>query len=142
MPMDLPRRSALPGLDLIVDQGDGGLEPVALRLVSIVVPLLNEGVTLGPLYAEVSAALKESEFDWELVYVDDGSTDGSYRELLRLHDVHANVRVVRLRRNFGKAAALAAGFEVASGEIVVTMDADLQDDPAEIPQLIAKLDEG
>src|SRR5206468_7349291 len=76
------------------------------------------------------------------VYVDDGSTDGSYRELVRLHAAFTNVRVVRLRRNFGKAAALAAGFDAATGEIVVTMDADLQDDPAEIPALIAKLDAG
>jgi glycosyltransferase involved in cell wall biosynthesis len=80
--------------------------------------------------------------DWELVYVDDGSTDGSYRELVRLHGAHENVRVVRLRRNFGKAAALAAGIDAAAGEIIVTMDADLQDDPAEIPRLLAKLDDG
>jgi dolichol-phosphate mannosyltransferase len=141
--MDLPRSSRLPRLDLVADQSDGGVEPLARpRLVSIVVPLLNEEATLGPLYAEVSAALAESGFSWELVYVDDGSTDGSYRELLRLHDLHPNVRVVRLRRNFGKAAALAAGFEEAAGEVVVTMDADLQDDPAEIPRLVAKLDEG
>jgi len=142
-PMDLPRSSRLPRLDLVADQSDGGIEALARpRLVSIVVPLLNEEATLGPLYAEVGAALAESGFAWELVYVDDGSTDGSYRELLRLHDLHPNVRVVRLRRNFGKAAALAAGFEEAAGEVVVTMDADLQDDPAEIPRLVAKLDEG
>jgi len=141
--MDMPRSSRLPRLDLVADQSDGGVEPLARpRLVSIVVPLLNEEATLGPLYAEVGAALAESGFAWELVYVDDGSTDGSYRELLRLHDLHPNVRVVRLRRNFGKAAALAAGFEEAAGEVVVTMDADLQDDPAEIPRLVAKLDEG
>jgi glycosyltransferase involved in cell wall biosynthesis len=141
-PIDLPRSPGLPRLDLVADRSDE-VEPVALpRLVSIVVPLLNEEATLGPLYAEVSAALAESGFDWEIVYVDDGSTDGSYRELLSLHDVHPNVRVVRLRRNFGKAAALAAGFEAAAGEVVVTMDADLQDDPAEIPNLVAKLDEG
>src|SRR6266851_128654 len=142
-PMDLPRSSRLPRLDLVADQSDGGIEALARpRLVSIVVPLLNEEATLGPLYAEVGAALADSGFAWELVYVDDGSTDGSYRELLRLHDLHPNVRVVRLRRNFGKAAALAAGFEEAAGEVVVTMDADLQDDPAEIPRLVAKLDEG
>src|SRR5258708_7167463 len=80
--------------------------------------------------------------DWELVYVDDGSTDGSYRELIQLHEANENVQVVRLRRNFGKAAALAAGVEAARGEVIVTMDADLQDDPAEIPHLLEKLDEG
>ena len=79
---------------------------------------------------------------WEAVFVDDGSTDGTFGALTRLHDAHDNVRVVRLRRNFGKAAALDAGFGEAAGEIVVTIDGDLQDDPAEIPRLLAKLDEG
>ena len=112
------------------------------RLISIVVPLLNEQPCLAELYDELAGALDLHELDWEVVFVDDGSTDGSYQELVRLHESRLNVRVVRLRRNFGKAAALAAGVEVASGQIVVTMDADLQDDPAEIPKLIAKLDEG
>jgi glycosyltransferase involved in cell wall biosynthesis len=115
---------------------------VRRRLVSVVVPLLNEDATIAALYAETSAVLDATDFDWELVFVDDGSTDGSYRELIRLHAAYTNIRVVRLRRNFGKAAALEAGFDAAAGEIIVTMDADLQDDPAEIPHLIAKLDEG
>ena len=112
------------------------------RMLSVVVPLLNEEATLEQLYKELEAALASTELEWEVVFVDDGSTDGSYRELVRLHAAHLNVRVVRLRRNFGKAAALAAGIEVAAGEVIVTMDADLQDDPAEIPNLVAKLDEG
>jgi glycosyltransferase involved in cell wall biosynthesis len=111
-------------------------------MVSVVVPLLNEAPTLESLYQELEDALAATGVKWEVVFVDDGSTDGSYRELVRLHAAHLNVRVVRLRRNFGKAAALAAGIEVAEGDVVVTMDADLQDDPAEIPNLIAKLDEG
>jgi glycosyltransferase involved in cell wall biosynthesis len=112
------------------------------RLLSVVVPLLNEEATLEQLYRELEAALTHAELAWEVVFVDDGSTDGSYRELVRLHAAHLNVRVVRLRRNFGKAAALAAGIEVAAGELIVTMDADLQDDPAEIPNLVGKLDDG
>ena len=95
----------------------------------------------APLYDELAAALS-SEGQWEVVFVDDGSTDGSYDELVRLHEAFANVRVVRFRRNFGKSAALAAGFEQARGELIVTIDADLQDDPAEIRNLLAKLDEG
>jgi dolichol-phosphate mannosyltransferase len=112
------------------------------RKLSVVVPLLNEEATLERLYDELDETLARTGLDWEVVFVDDGSTDGSYRELVRLHAAHLNVRVVRLRRNFGKAAALAAGIEVAAGELIVTIDADLQDDPAEIPNLLAKLDDG
>src|SRR3954467_8993945 len=112
------------------------------RVLSVVVPLLNEEATLEQLYRELEAALAPTGLQWEVVFVDDGSTDGSYRDLVRLHAAHLNVRVVRLRRNFGKAAALAAGIGVASGDVVVTMDADLQDDAAEIPNLLAKLDDG
>ena len=131
-----------PPLPLPVEQAPSGGPGARRRLVSIVVPLLNECETLAALHAETAAALAAADFDWELIFVDDGSTDGSYRELVRLHAAYTNVRVVRLRRNFGKAAALAAGFDVAAGEIVVTMDADLQDDPREIERLIEKLDEG
>jgi glycosyltransferase involved in cell wall biosynthesis len=134
---DLPRPDI--GLELEAPLAKGFARR---RIVSIVVPLLNEEPTLLSLYQEVQAALAAHEIDWELVYVDDGSTDGSYGALLRLHATYENVRVVRLRRNFGKAAALAAGIEVAAGDVIVTMDADLQDDPAEIPRLLAKLDDG
>jgi dolichol-phosphate mannosyltransferase len=114
----------------------------APQKLSVVVPLLNEEATLETLYRELVTALAPVGLEWEVVFVDDGSTDGSYRELVRLHAAHLNIRVVRLRRNFGKAAALAAGIEVATGDVIVTMDADLQDDPAEIPNLLAKLDDG
>jgi dolichol-phosphate mannosyltransferase len=131
-----------PPLPLPVEPAPSGAPGARRRLVSIVVPLLDECATLAALHAETAAALAAADFDWELIFVDDGSTDGSYRELVRLHAAYTNVRVVRLRRNIGKAAALAAGFDVADGEIVVTMDADLQDDPREIERLVAKLDDG
>ena len=111
-------------------------------MVSVVVPVHDEERTVALLFDELQSALDPLGQPWEAVFVDDGSTDGSFAALTRLHDAHDNVRVVRLRRNFGKAAALAAGFANAEGEIVVTIDADLQDDPAEIPRLLAKLDEG
>jgi glycosyltransferase involved in cell wall biosynthesis len=111
-------------------------------VISIVIPLHNEERSVGLLYEELQAALEPLEQDWEAVFVDDGSVDGSFAALTRLHDAHENVRVIRLRRNFGKAAALATGFAQASGETVVTIDADLQDDPGEIPRLLVKLDEG
>ncbi len=111
------------------------------RSVSVVIPLYNEAPTLRTLYGELRAAL-DPLGEWEAIFVDDGSTDGSYAELARLHAEVENVRIVRLRRNFGKAAALASGFLVASGRRIVTIDADLQDDPAEIPRLLARLDDG
>jgi glycosyltransferase involved in cell wall biosynthesis len=111
-------------------------------VISVVVPVHDEEQTVALLYDELEAALEPLGGPWEAVFVDDGSTDGSFAALTRLHSGHTNVRVVRLRRNFGKAAALAAGFAHAEGDIVVTIDADLQDDPAEIPRLLAKLDEG
>jgi glycosyltransferase involved in cell wall biosynthesis len=111
-------------------------------MISVVVPLLNEERSLETLYDEISRALEPLDDDFEVVFVDDGSTDGSLGVLTRLHHEHANLVVVHLRRNFGKAAALQAGFLEARGDVIVTIDADLQDDPAEIPKLLAKLDEG
>jgi glycosyltransferase involved in cell wall biosynthesis len=111
-------------------------------VISVVVPVHDEERSVGLLYEELQAALEPLGEPWEAVFVDDGSTDGSFGALTRLHAAAANVRVVRLRRNFGKSAALAAGFAVADGDTVVTIDGDLQDDPAEIPRLLAKLDEG
>jgi glycosyltransferase involved in cell wall biosynthesis len=111
-------------------------------VISVVVPVHEEERTVALLYDELQSALDPLGQSWEAVFVDDGSTDGSFAALTRLHDAHDNIRVVRLRRNFGKAAALAAGFANAQGDVVVTIDADLQDDPAEIPRLLAKLDEG
>jgi len=111
-------------------------------VISVVVPIHNEERSIGLLHEELQASLDPLGEEWEAVYVDDGSTDGSFSALTRLHAREDNVRVVRLRRNFGKAAALAAGFAQAAGERVVTIDGDLQDDPSEIPQLLAKLEEG
>jgi glycosyltransferase involved in cell wall biosynthesis len=111
-------------------------------VISIVVPLLNEERSLRELYEQIADALERDGHEFEVVFVDDGSTDGSHHVLTELGAETTNVVVIRLRRNFGKAAALQAGFQEAQGEIVVTIDADLQDDPAEIPQLLAKLDEG
>ena len=111
-------------------------------MISVIVPVHEEERTIALLYEELQSALDPLGQSWEAVFVDDGSMDGSFAALTRLHDAHDNIRVVRLRRNFGKAAALAAGFANAQGDVVVTIDADLQDDPAEIPRLLAKLDEG
>ena len=111
-------------------------------MISVVVPVHNEERSVALLLDELGSALDGAGVSWEAVFVDDGSTDGTFSALTRLHAAADNVRVVRLRRNFGKAAALQAGFEAAQGEVVVTIDGDLQDDPAEIPRLLAKLEEG
>jgi glycosyltransferase involved in cell wall biosynthesis len=111
-------------------------------VISVVVPVHNEERSVALLYDELRSALEPLQTQWEAIFVDDGSTDGSFAALTRLHNDADNVRVVRLRRNFGKATALRAGFDQARGDTVVTIDGDLQDDPAEIPRLLAKLDEG
>jgi glycosyltransferase involved in cell wall biosynthesis len=111
-------------------------------VISVVVPLFNEERSLEALYAEIADTLDQQGQRYEVIFVDDGSSDGSLAVLAQLHSDTTNVVVVHLRRNFGKAAALQAGFLEARGDPVVTIDADLQDDPSEIPQLLAKLDEG
>jgi len=112
-----------------------------MRTVSIVVPIKDEQENIGPLYARVSEAML-GKTAWELVVVDDGSTDGSFDLLQKLAADDPRVKVVRLRRNYGQAAAMQAGIDAASGDVIATMDGDLQNDPHDIPMLLAKLDEG
>ncbi len=115
------------------------LEP---PFVSVVVPLFNEQESLTELYDKIAQVMQRNNFSYELIFVDDGSTDGSDRELEKLHQRDPRVRVYQFRKNYGKSAGLACGFEAARGQYVITMDADLQDDPEEIPHLIEKLHEG
>jgi len=110
-------------------------------VISVVVPVRDEEPSVEPLYRQLANAL-DPLGDWEVVYVDDGSLDHTFAELVTLHASNENVRAIRLRKQLGKAAALDAGLAEASGEVIVTIDGDLQDDPEEIPRLLAKLDEG
>jgi glycosyltransferase involved in cell wall biosynthesis len=113
------------------------------RMISFVIPLFNEEQSLEALYREVSQALESLPFEHEIIFVDDGSTDQSPAILQELYQRdREHVRAIQFRRNFGKTAALTAGFARARGEIIVTMDADLQDDPHELPKLLDKLEEG
>ena len=109
---------------------------------SIVVPILNEQDTVNELYKAIVAALDGFDTDYEIIMVDDGSTDGSFAALERLAALDARLKVIRLRRNFGQTAAMSAGFDAAGGAIIIPMDGDLQNDPTDIPRLIAKLNEG
>ncbi|HWA97868.1 MAG TPA: glycosyltransferase family 2 protein [Pirellulales bacterium] len=109
-------------------------------MLSIVVPVFNEVESLGLLYDELAAVAREHRYEIEILFVDDGSTDGSWTTIVRLTQSDARVRGIRFRRNFGKAAALSAAFKSVRGEIVMTLDADLQDDPREIPRFLAALD--
>jgi len=120
---------------------DPAVDPQAL--ISVVVPLKNEEGTLINLYRQIWGVFGEMEREFEVVFVDDGSTDKSYKVLQQLYTEYPdNVRVIKFRKNKGKAAALAAGFDLAAGEIIFTMDADLQDDPAEIPRFLEALAAG
>lgn len=110
--------------------------------LSIVAPLLNEEESVEELYAQIAAVMGEMGKSFEVIFVDDGSTDRSFPILEEMHKKDRRVKVVRFRRNFGKSAALSVGFREARGEYVITMDADLQDDPAEIPGLIEALGDG
>jgi len=111
--------------------------------ISIVVPVMNEEQSIAILFEKVSEQLDSLGQSYEIIFIDDGSTDKTFAELRKLHDEHPGiVRVVRFRRNFGKTPALVAGFERCRGGIIFTMDGDLQDDPEEIPNFLAKLDEG
>jgi glycosyltransferase involved in cell wall biosynthesis len=109
--------------------------------VSIVVPLLNEQDNLRTLYRQLTETLA-GKYDYEIVFVDDGSTDNSFAVLAELQKADPMVRVIRFRKNFGQTAALSAGFAHAQGRVIVAIDADLQNDPADIPGMIAKLEEG
>lgn len=108
--------------------------------VTVLIPVYNECGTLERLVEGITQSL--AAFDHRIVFVDDGSTDGSYELLCALRDRYSTIDLVRFRRNFGKSAALAAGFARVHSDVVFTMDADLQDDPKEIPRFLAKLDEG
>jgi glycosyltransferase involved in cell wall biosynthesis len=110
--------------------------------LSIVVPLFNESGTFGELHRRVKAVLLVLDLDSEIVYVDDGSTDGTREALATVAQRDPQVRVVSLARNYGQTAALAAGFDAARGDVIVAMDGDLQHAPEEIPRLLAKLDDG
>jgi glycosyltransferase involved in cell wall biosynthesis len=111
-------------------------------LVSIVIPVFNEAENVAPLHQEITVAVQGRSEEYEIIFVDDGSSDGSLAELRKLRAGDPRVRIIQFRKNFGQSAAISAGFEYSRGEVVVAMDADLQNDPADIPLLVDKVAEG
>ena len=111
-------------------------------VLTIVIPLFNEEESLRPLHAEIDSICRASNLNLEIIFVDDGSTDGSWKVIRDLAAGDQRIRGIRLRRNFGKAAALSAGFKAVRGPICMTLDADLQDDPGEIPRFLEILEGG
>lgn len=113
-----------------------------MRTLSVIIPIKDERDNLRPVADRVRAALSPLEIDFEVLFVDDGSTDGSANVLAALAREDRRIKVVRLRRNFGQSAALKAGIDWSTGDVIVTMDGDGQNDPADIPGMLAQLDEG
>jgi len=103
--------------------------------LSIVIPLLNEEESIKELHDWIVEVMQSNHFSYEILFIDDGSTDGSWKSIHRLAEVNPNVKAIRFNKNFGKSQALHAGFKAAKGDVVITMDADLQDNPEEIPEL-------
>jgi glycosyltransferase involved in cell wall biosynthesis len=113
------------------------------KTISLVIPLLNEEESIEKLHQKITDVLKRNNYYFEIIYIDDGSTDNSFKKIRHLRDNSGDkVKIIQFRRNFGKAAALSAGFKEAECDLIITMDADLQDEPEEIPKMINKIDEG
>lgn len=109
--------------------------------ISVVIPLYNEEESLPELHAWIEKVMNEHGFSYEIIFVNDGSTDGSWNVIENLSKKHANIKGIKFRRNYGKSPALFCGFEKAEGDVVITMDADLQDSPDEIPELYRMITE-
>ena len=110
-------------------------------LISVVIPLFNEHESLPELTRWIDEVMKKNDFEYEIVYVDDGSNDGSWKVIQDLKTKYNQIRALRFRRNYGKSAGLNRGFDACKGDVVITMDADLQDNPEEIPELVRMITE-
>jgi glycosyltransferase involved in cell wall biosynthesis len=127
---------------LAIESGSASDIGPARGPISVVIPVMNEEGNLPELHQRLDSALRTTGVDWEILFIDDGSTDGTWREIIRLRSIDPHVVAIQHRRNFGKAQALANGFALARGNTVITMDGDLQDDPDEIPRMLERLNEG
>ena len=110
--------------------------------ISVILPVLNEEDNLVDMNAEITGVVEKLDIDYEIIYIDDGSRDKSFDILCSLRESNENIKIIQFRRNFGQTAGLAAGFDYASGDVIITMDADRQNDPNDIPMLLDKIEEG
>ena len=110
--------------------------------ISIIIPAYNEDKNVAELYKKISAVLRTLKKSYEIIFIDDGSTDDTYSELQKLNKLYNKVRIIKFRKNFGQTQSWKAGFDNAKGDLIVTMDADLQNDPKDIPKLLKKLEQG
>ncbi|MBA7509052.1 Dodecaprenyl-phosphate galacturonate synthase [subsurface metagenome] len=110
--------------------------------LSIVIPIYNERESVDRLYKELDKSLLKLGIDYEVIFIDDGSVDGTYNKLLEIHKKNSSYKIIRFRRNFGQTAAISAGFNYSKGDAIITLDADLQNDPQDIPVMLNKLNEG
>jgi len=110
--------------------------------LSIVIPVYNEEESVSQLYDKLNETLPGLKLSYEVILIDDGSTDGSYGELQKIHKKNNSYKIIRFRRNFGQTSAMSAGFHYCSGDVIITLDGDLQNDPKDIPAILKKLDEG
>jgi glycosyltransferase involved in cell wall biosynthesis len=110
--------------------------------LSIVIPIYNEKESVGNLYSMLNKTLSKLKIKYEVILIDDGSTDGTYEELKKINKKNSSYKIIRFRRNFGQTSAMSAGFHHSTGKVIITLDADLQNDPKDIPAILKKLDEG
>lgn len=111
-------------------------------MISVIIPAYNEEENVEPLYEQLKRTLDEANTDYEIFFIDDGSTDNTFKVLKKVHGKDSAVKIIKFRRNFGQALAFSAGFDHSKGEVIITMDGDLQNDPNDIPRLLDKLEEG
>jgi len=119
-----------------------GKSPGKKMNLSIVIPVYNEEESVGRLYTGLNKTLSKLKIKYEVILIDDGSTDGTYKELKKINKKNSFYKIIRFRRNFGQTSAMSAGFHYSSGKVIITLDADLQNDPKDIPAILKKLDEG
>ncbi len=132
-----------PGVPMVNDGASTEIRTPGPLDLSVLIPVYNEVENVGPLHAELDAVLRPTGLRYEIIFVDDGSTDGSRKKLIEVQAADPeHVRLAILRRNCGQTAALSAALDLARGAVLIPMDGDRQNDPADIPRLLAKLDEG